>query len=55
MKLIVEKQENKWIIMLYDMLGRRRYNNIDFNSKNEAIDFLHKEFKDDNDILKNIE
>jgi len=54
MKLSIEEYENKWIIMIYDMLGRRKYNDLSFDTKNEAIDFLNKEFKNDTDILKTI-
>lgn len=56
MKLLIEQSEDdySWVIMLQDMLGRRRYNNRTYASRDEALDFLKDEFKNDNDILNSI-
>lgn len=56
MKLTIEQSDDdySWIIMLQDMLGRRRYNNLTFSSRDDALNYLKKEFKDDNDILNAI-
>lgn len=54
MKLLIEQCDEKWIIMLHDMLGRRRYNNLDFDSRDDALDYLTNQFKNDNDILNSI-
>lgn len=57
MKLTIERYEDddSWIIMLQDMLGRRRYNNLTFVSRDEALNYLKKEFKNDGEILSTIE
>lgn len=56
MKLLIEQSEDDYscVIMLQDMLGRRRYNNRTYASRDEALDFLKDEFKNDNDILNSI-
>lgn len=56
MKLLIEQSEDdySWVIMLQDMLGRRRYNNRTYISRDEALDFIKDEFKNDNDILNSI-
>lgn len=57
MKLLIETSDNdknKYMIMLQDMLGRRKFINIDFVSREEALSYLTKMFKNDKDILNSI-
>lgn len=54
MKLFIERNENSWVIMIEDMLGRRRYNNETYETSQKAMDFLNKEFNGYDDIKPEI-
>ena len=54
MKLVIEKDNDSFVIMVNDMLGRRRYNKMKFDTKENAMSFIEDEFHGDLDIKTEI-
>jgi len=54
MKLVLEKDNDSFVIMVDDMLGRRKYNKMKFDTKEDAMSFIENEFHGDCDIKTEI-
>ena len=52
MRVLIERSNdnNSWIVMIEDMLGKRPYVSIKFESPGSALKYITEEFKDCSDF-----
>lgn len=53
MRVLIERasdDNNSWLVMIQDMLGKRPYVPIKFGSPDSALKYITEEFKDCSDV-----
>lgn len=56
MKVVIERSNDNdtWMVMIEDMLGKRPYNSKKFDYPNDAYNYITEEFKNCSDFDINI-
>lgn len=52
MRVLIERSNdnNSWMVMIEDMLGKRPYNSKKFDYPNDAVNYITEEFKNCSDF-----